>query len=581
MKSVELKNWEKALIALAALLFLTSLVAYVTGFPLRKYIFGLETEHKQEEIGKVATLGGTLKREILGESDFKAISSGDALYVRDTIVTGNDAKATILLKDGSSIELGPRTMVKLENESRRNLLGVTYTTRVNVVSGQVTGKAATTSKNNRLTIRTRYGEYELASGTGPKLVRISGEKPFIPNAQADGNSGNMFSRLIRRLTENAQQESIPTDMDEPEPSPTPSPTPTQVASPLPLPSPSPIPSPTPSPRPSPSPSPKRAVEAWTVQILSPSPNTKFRPDKASQKIEKDIQLSWRVNSKNRRPKKRVKGAATLTLKLAQLNESGQIKKVLIDKTVTTPYETTDSINYTLSQPGNYEFQVTGAGNASSAIRFGMEGDFEGIELLQPESIDFNKNQKIKDRGRRIAKVRLSWKPFPPAKTYKLKLYDRSSGSEKVQELNVTNNEYVITRQSAAQQEMHYEVMTSLPNGFTVHSAKERFIFDFPPPDPTTPPTRSVITPQDMEAWEGGILLTWQQTGVSEGYVIEIAQDPNFSKVLIKRSVKDNFFLIHPHKEVNHYWWRVSAYARQLTSRPSRVFEFMTSGDQKP
>lgn len=267
----------------------------------------------------------------------------------------------------------------------------------------------------------------------------------------------------------------------------------------------------------------------------------------------------------------------VSLKLAHLGNDGEIKKVLLEKTVTTAFNNTNSLSYSISQPGNYEFIVSGSNETSQKVRFSMENAFEGIELIQPEVVDFNKKENIKDRGRRIAKVRLSWKPFAGAKTYKLKLYDRSSGAEKVQELNVTDTAYVVSRLSAAQQEMFYEVTTSVPSGITVHSAKEKFIFDFPPPDPTTPPTKSVVTQQDMEAWEGGVLLTWQQTGVSEGYQIEVAQDPNFKNVVIKRTQKDNFFLFRPIKGINRYWWRVSAHARDLVSRPSQVFEFKTTG----
>jgi hypothetical protein len=211
------------------------------------------------------------------------------------------------------------------------------------------------------------------------------------------------------------------------------------------------------------------------------------------------------------------------------------------------------------------------------VRFSLDNTIEGIELIQPETLDFNKKESIEARGRRIAKVRLSWKPFPLVKTYQLKLYDHSSGAEKVQELNLADPAHVIARQTAAQKGMDYEVIASLPNGFTVRSPKSKFIFDFPSPDPTTPTNRSIIKPQDMEAWEGGVLLTWQHTGVSEGYVIEIARDPAFRAVVTKRSQKDNFFLFKPIKGIPQYWWRVSAFAQQLVSRPSQVFNFKVTG----
>jgi cell division septation protein DedD len=602
MKNLELQNWEKVLIAFAMMLFLASLAAYVTEFPLRNYIFGLEPEQAHEEIGKVGTSTGPLKREMLGQADFKVIEQGAALFVRDTIVTGDSSGATIHLQDGSSIELGPRTMVKLENEGRTSLLGVTRTTRIDVVTGQVTGKASpnASSKKNQVVIRTRTQEIDVAADGAPKVVKVSAEKPFIPPphpVEQEAEAGLLENLVKRFMGGETKPQLISTDIEQPKeqpkpapvakpspspspsPTPTPTPTPTPVASPTPSPTPSPSakPRPRPTPKPSPSSSAQPQAAKWTVSIVSPSQNTKFKLDKGTNSAEKIVQLSWKVSLKSQTGKKLPKGAAPVSLKLVHLDENGKSKKVVLEKSVTTAFEKTDLVNVPLTQPGNYEFQVSSSDNSSSKVHFSLDNVFQGIELLQPETIGFNKNENVSNRGQRVAKVRLSWKPFPSAKAYKLKLYDRSTGTEKIQELNLNDSAYTVARQSAAQEEMFYEVSTTLPNGFTIHSIKEKFIFDFPPPDPTTPPSKSKITQQDMEAWEGGVLLTWQKTGVSEGYVIEVAQDPGFKKVLIKRSQKDNFFLVRPIKGITHYWWRVSAYARQLTSRPSQVFEFTTLG----
>ena len=68
-------------------------------------------------------------------------------------------------------------------------------------------------------------------------------------------------------------------------------------------------------------------------------------------------------------------------------------------------------------------------------------------------------------------------------------------------------------------------------------------------------------------------MTWQKTGISEGYVLEIASDAEFKTVLLKREQKDNFYIYHPSKTVAQYWWRVRAFAKKAASRPSATFGF--------
>src|SRR3712207_8598328 len=101
-----------ALVASSGFLFLASFTVYVTGFPLRNYLFGLSDESGQERIGRLASSKGTVKRELLGHSEFRRISPQDPLYKMDTLITSEDGSAVVRLDDGSEIELGPKTMVK-------------------------------------------------------------------------------------------------------------------------------------------------------------------------------------------------------------------------------------------------------------------------------------------------------------------------------------------------------------------------------------------------------------------------------------------------------------------------------------
>lgn len=234
----------------------------------------------------------------------------------------------------------------------------------------------------------------------------------------------------------------------------------------------------------------------------------------------------------------------------------------------------ESLTWTAKTPGTFECEVLDTASKKSALgRFTVEKAFEGIQLARPELLLDGSEGDVQTRGKRIAKVRLSWKAFPSATAYKLRMIDRVTGESQHQDIDVNGTEYTVTQQSATQNSMVYEVATTLPNGFVVRSIKDQFLFDFLPPQPSSPTNQSVVSRTDMAKWEGGVLLTWQKTTVSEGYVLEVAADQDFKKVLIKKQLKDNFIVIRPSASINEYWWRVTGQSGQLFSRPSAAFEF--------
>src|SRR5689334_7357565 len=124
MRKLELKLWEAVVILLCGILFFVSLLIYFTGFPLRNYLFSLKEDPGAVRIGQLKLVTGPVRREIVGQTEFTLIPKGSVLFMKDTIVTGNESTATIALDDGTLIELGPKTMVKLEEETNFSFTGV-------------------------------------------------------------------------------------------------------------------------------------------------------------------------------------------------------------------------------------------------------------------------------------------------------------------------------------------------------------------------------------------------------------------------------------------------------------------------
>lgn len=570
MKKVELKRWEITVVALSALLFGTSFTVYVTGFPLRNYLFGLKVDEAQDEVGKVASTTGTLKREQLGHAEFKIIKQNDALFQRDTVVTSGEGGATLTLSDGSTIELGPKTMVKLEGESQFNLTGVARTTRIAVVSGQITPKNLSASSKGRVLIEANDEVVELDESS--KVIQASNDRPVVPRPRAAESLTSGFGGLLSRFSSgsNASKslERMPTDTK-----PT-SDAKASQARPTPNPIVLPSPRPTPSPTPSPSPTPQMAVNT-SIQLMEPTNGAKLKAVQTTTGAGKPLILKWRINASDSSESSERKNPVKVSV--YRINEKGHRDgNPLLDQSVVTQLGTMESLTWTAKAPGVFECEVLDTVSKKSArSRFTVEKAFEGIQLARPEVLQDGSEDDIQTRGKRVAKVRLSWKAFPSATGYKLRLIDRMTGESQHQDIDVNGTEYTVTQQSASQNNMIYEVATTLPNGFVARSIKDQFFFDFLPPQPSSPTNQTVVSRMDMRKWEGGVLLTWQKTTVSEGYVLEVAADQDFQKVLVKKQLKDNFIVIRPSASINDYWWRVTAQSGQLFSRPSAAFEFKT------
>lgn len=140
MKRLDFRLWEVVLILLALILLGGALTVYVTGFPLRRYLFGLPEVGRNAPVGKLTQATGSVKRELSGEAEFKGISAPETLYNEDTIVTGDQTFATVLLNDGSSLDLSPNTMIRLSFADELTFGGITRKAQVDVVSGSVTGQ---------------------------------------------------------------------------------------------------------------------------------------------------------------------------------------------------------------------------------------------------------------------------------------------------------------------------------------------------------------------------------------------------------------------------------------------------------
>jgi hypothetical protein len=527
------KVWEIVLLVLAVLLLGASAAVYFSGYSVTSLLFGLDESGGGQAIGKVSQQDGALKREREGASEFKPVNQGVPLYTKDVLVTGGDGKATISLDDGSTIEMAPSTMIRLEMESKHDLNGIFRVNHVQVISGEVKGTASTQAKS-KLVIRSQDEESEVVPNA-PKVILAVRAKPL------------------------------------------PSPSPRALPSPKPLPLVTPS-SPPPSPVPSPSPSgtPERAEAAFIV--VSPTPQAVFNVAQGSQEPRVPVTIRIALSKYGQKAIGVANASAIVRVYRVSGQASGQANasRARLVLVAQQPAQFKPNLSaamiFTAQSPGGYRIEVKrndikdDAQNIVSTSDFQVAPEFEGIALHKPEF----KSEKPNDDELRRTQVQLGWDAYPGVSTYRLQI-TRSNGT--VEDLEVPAPNFSILRENISDKERKYVVSAPLPGGWLVKSRQDDIIFDFTPPNPVTPANNAVLTQND-NLWDGrGVLFTWQKTGISEGYILEVSEDPGFSRLVVNRRQKDNFLVFKPASRDVTYYWRVRAFAKDQVSAPSEAFQF--------
>lgn len=526
-----MKRWEKGLILLSMIVFFGSFYLYVTDYPLHRYLFGIEAEGVLEPVGKVQDKQGGVRRQVTGEAGFKSIDDGSVLYNSDTVVTSSDAKATLSFDDGSTLELEPNTMVRLRFVSSLELGGISRVPRVDVFAGAVKAQAV------KRAIEIRSG------GQVTRVDRASTQRMIAPKPKPI-----VLAQVPAAVT---------------------LPRPVALPAPVTLPIPTPIP-PSPSPLP-----PPRPVVIVKAELLSPANGTRLKLDKNPQVLAKTVKATWTVSP----PDTRVQ----LTL---WKKDSAQPQAVFKQVLSASP-QGLGEVSQVIRAPGNYEWELRGAngepisGAHKTRALFAMEPEFEAIELLEPlvGGAPASSNQ-IQEKLLKNFDITLRWVARADVEQYVMKIKNSPKAKKAVLERTIKGTEYVFNKDQVYSGEIFYQVLAPLKSGFVAVSLEKPFAFTFLAPHQVSPVDGLVLTREQLVAEGNTVLFTWEKTNFTEFYEIEIAQDLEFKKRLLKEKRAENFYILKRPRG-GTYYWRVKSFAKNVLSPPSRVSKVVLDLKQKP
>ena len=526
MRRAKFGFFETFLIALMLLLFLLATALYITNIPILQYVLGWQIDVKQERVGDIGTLSGNGRRESLGDGEFLTLKPSSALYNYDTVVTGPNSSATIKLDNGGKIELGPDTMVRLEFDSRLSLNGISRDANVNIIAGNVSGE---NNGAGALFLKSRDGVVPLLLGS-KKSIQVAQAPLVKPPGLNAGNASSIDTLKTAPVA----------------------PIVAAVAS------------------PSPSPSMVEAkVSPGSLLIVYPKSNEVLAVTPGNQRPDVPITFKWKIN-----PAAQVKAVVR---RLTGVKSEGDS---IFSEDIESPGGK-GSAKIVAESPGNYEFEIRGSRDSgdgkekakNAKVRFSIAARFIGIETETPlvGGTETGSNQ-LSEKLINDFNITLRWKPYPEAKGYHVRLAKSANSPKAMLEKDVDDPEYSFNKDKVIAGRVYWTISAKLSNGFIPESKTQLFVFDFLPPTLMVPENNAQISRGDPRSNTNTILFTWRKTNFTESYDLEVAEDPKFTKTILNKRLKENFYILK-NPVLGTFWWRVKSNAKDYSSPSSPPFSF--------
>ena len=551
---------ERFFLLFGATLFSIFFLMYITEFDLRTLLFGADPFAGKEKIGILGTKTGEFRRKLLVSPAFKVIAAKSDLFNHDTVVTGEDSVATLELYDGSVLELGPNTMIKLSFESGFAFGGLGRRTTVNIISGKVKAQSRTNSKN--IVIKHRKKTKRILTKPNvadiivvPEVTPIDVQEAKVPDLSLrEGKLALPPPIAIDPvdITESVQQVVETT--------------------------------------PSIKPSSLILEQKQIIELFQTSPrrNARLSVPKNAKVAQVPVTFRWRssiaktpivltVRRKISQEEFKAKmGDQTESEETAKISEYEDVFSKAIPSTGTRYFK-----RVIVKKPGDYEWEISpedskiGLKDKKIIVRsFRIPKKVRDLKIDDP-LISGQKMSNNRYMGKIIKNfdINLKWESIPNPDRYRLRFFRQKAGKKPLLERTLSKNTYDLNRNRVPKRIVYMEVTAFDKNGFYYKSPRRGFRFDFSPPLLKNPPNQSEVFWEELLV--EGIpyeIFTWERTNFTLKYEIEVARDADFKDVFVKKSIKDNFLNVKLQKR-GRYFWRVKSIGHNFTSVPSPTQQF--------
>ncbi len=521
-------SFEAMLIAGSIGVFAGSAYLYFGGVSLQGLLFGSGSEKTTHPIGRMGDMKGRVLLHSRGEVEFKRPPPEAIVHDNDTIFTGSDGAAIVLLDGEGRLDLAKNTLVRLTDEASWSLGGVSRAMRAQVVAGEI----AVTAVNRKILVQSGSNAPVAALPTGqaqkvsaPSQAPIS---PFTPIAIAPAPTD-----VPVRSAPPFVSPSIPPPIFPPPR--LPSVAPKALAPPV-------------------APSERKRSEIL-VTLMNSELNEPLQLPEGSKKAALPLTLRFKIGGVPR---------VLLSVKAIQ----GQANPGEIARKIISIVKGEARLPLLLTQPGRYQWVIereNAPDGTPAAARgnFSVNAEFQGIRTLEPVAPEKGAPTKHK------YSITLRWTPFPGSRDYQVQIArskDFSSAAAKVLQARAQGGSYVVERDVLLPGKLYYRISSELPGGFLAVSDIRPFVFVFSSPRLGD---KAQLSVED-------VLVTWGKSEAADEYEIEISKNKNFKKSFVKERVKDNLYVLHGALPGN-YWWRVRTVSDGVLSPPEPARQLVVTG----
>jgi hypothetical protein len=331
---------------------------------------------------------------------------------------------------------------------------------------------------------------------------------------------------------------------------------------VPSPSPSPLPSAVPSALPSEAPPP---TDLTGIALLAPKDGFVASVPAGTKHPEVKVDFKWRARPAGK--------DLLFTLWKLKSKTPDEISRDEVDRLPLKSKKLPMSLTRVIKAAGDYEWEILDGNGGSLASlghsigRFRVEGDFEGIEVLDPliGGAKGESNQ-VQDTLLENFDVTLNWKPFPGAHEYKIEFFSPGNPGKAIKSITTAETHHALNKGKIFTGRIFYRISAALTGGFEVSSGQKAFLFDFLPPLPVQPAPGATVSESDVQT--DGILFTWQKTNFTDSYDLEIASDAAFKTIVTQENLTDNFLIVES-PGPGTFYWRTRSHSQGVTSTYSK------------
>ncbi len=256
-------------------------------------------------------------------------------------------------------------------------------------------------------------------------------------------------------------------------------------------------------------------------MLTPKLQEKLTIDKGSPKAEKRLELQWAISAGNL-----PKGVAPpppiakvrLTVLSVRRNSAapGGVERTPVAQQVVVMQGGRGKYPVVLKKAGLYEWQLHDeqggplpAKAESTVGQFTLMPNYEAIQILDPlVGGQAGASNTLKGQLLKNFDVTLRWKPYEGSSgKYKISFSSTADFRKVLMVKEVMDSAYKFNKDKIFTGQIFYQVVTTLPTGFTVTSKPEKFAFNFLPPVLVVPEDKTTLSNAQLKNDDNTILFT--------------------------------------------------------------------------